>query len=124
LNIVSGQLEQWIERTLFIHVDASTEVARARLARRAERTSRFQHIDCIESAAMWTRGQDAVAAIVQEINVEIGARRVRQEVVSILNCGEIAAVDRARHVRDCFLKLTRDVGSRWVNGRVESVSPP
>jgi predicted kinase len=112
LNIVSEQFEQWIERTLFIHVDASPEVARERLARRAERTSRFQHLNCIENMAMWTRGQDAVGAIVHDINVELKARRLPQEVVSIPNCGEIAAVDRARDVLGRFLKIAESWDSK------------
>jgi hypothetical protein len=110
LNIVSAQFEQWIERTLFIHVDAPPEIARARLARRAERTSRFQHPACIADMALWTRGRDAVGSIVDEIDVELKARGLPQGVICIPNCGETPAVDHARDVHDRFLTLARAVG--------------
>jgi thymidylate kinase len=109
LNIVSEQFQVWIDRTIFIHLDVPPDVARERLARRAERTSRFQHPASIADMALWARGQDAVGAIVDEINVELKTRGVPQGVFRVPNCGEIAALDQARGVRDYFLTLARSV---------------
>jgi hypothetical protein len=109
LNIISEQFKVWIDRTIFIHLDVPPDVARERLARRAKRTSRFQHPACIADMALWERGRDAVDAIVDEINVELKTRGVSQGVICVSNCGEIAALDRAREIGDNFLTLARSV---------------
>jgi hypothetical protein len=59
--------------------------------------------------ALWERGRDAVDAIVDEINVELKTRGVSQGVICVSNCGEIAALDRAREIGDNFLTLARSV---------------
>ena len=105
---IFDQVDRWIGETLFIHVEAPTAVARQRLAKRRQHTSRFQNADSIADLALWERGAEVIDHIADEIEQELERRRLPGRLLRIRSDDGDTPLDRARHIRDHLCRLERD----------------
>ena len=105
---VFDRVDGWIGETLFIHVEAPTDVARQRLAKRRQHTSRFQNADSLADLALWTRGAEVIEHIADEIEDELTFRRLPGRLLRIRSDGGDTPLDRAKHIRDHLCRIERD----------------
>lgn len=94
------RIDGWIGKTLFIHVDAPTTIARERLGRRSQHSSRFQNADCIDDASLWARGDEVIEHLADAIAAELGRRGLEGRLLRIASDGGDTPLDRARLIRD------------------------
>ncbi|WP_340268425.1 glycosyltransferase [Sphingobium mellinum] len=105
---IFDRVDGWIGETLFIHVEAPTEVARQRIAKRRQHTSRFQNADAIADPTRWARGAEVIEHISDEIEEELKRRGLSGRLLRIRSDGGDTPLDRARHIRDYLCQLERD----------------
>jgi predicted kinase len=109
---IFDQAQDWIEKTLFIHVDAPAAVARQRLAKRPRHTSRFQDANRINDLALWDRGTATMNRIVEEIDGELARRGLYGRVLRIASDRADTPLDRAKIIRTCLQRLERRSANR------------
>ena len=102
---VSEELDDWIDETLFIHVDAPTPIAQQRLAPRRQRTSLFQEPDCIGDASLWACGEEVVERIQREIGEALESRGLSDRLLRIPSGGSDTPLDRAKTILEHLVKL-------------------
>jgi hypothetical protein len=107
LSAVAKGLGNWVGDTLFVHVEAPSAVARERLARRRQRTSDFQAVDCIDDVELWNVGARAVEQIEQEIGAELARRGLTGHLIHVPSDGNDTPHHRARIICDHLLALER-----------------
>ena len=104
-STVFPRLDNWLGETLFVHVDASPDVARRRLAGRSQHTSRFQNADRIGDVWLWARGQAAIERISQEIGEELRRRNLRGRLLRVASDGDDTPLDRAKLIYEHLQRI-------------------
>ena len=92
------QLDGWIGETLFVYVEAPTTVAQQRLSGRRQHTSRFQNAESIADDSLWTRGEQVIDHIAEEIEEELKRRKFTGRMLHIRSDGSDTPLDRARYI--------------------------
>lgn len=111
VRMIAEQVSGWIDRTLFVHVDAPAPVARLRLSRREQHTSRFQNPECLEDVALWRDGQQCIERIGEEIGRQLDGRGLHGRLLRIASDGRDTPIQLAAQIRDHMNALERGTHS-------------
>lgn len=107
VRMIAEQVSGWIDRTLFVHVHAPAPVARLRLSRREQHTSRFQNPEHLANVALWRDGQQCIERIDEEIGQQLDDHGLQGRLLRIASDGRDTPIQLAAQIRDHIDTLER-----------------